>query len=118
MRKSMQWLIPCLAVLLLALCVCAWGTGLRDAPEPEGVSSASLGLVLLESERGVYVLAVSDRSAAWYAGLQPGDVILSAGNAPLESAAALDGLLAGENDTLMLAVLRDQQLLQLELTVR
>ena len=61
-----------LAALLLMLMAAAGlllPSGGRDAA---GTDSASLGLVLLDREGGVYILAVSQGSPADQAGLMPG----------------------------------------------
>ncbi|MBQ7849461.1 MAG: PDZ domain-containing protein, partial [Clostridia bacterium] len=79
--------------------------------------SASLGLVLLSAEQGVYVLAVSDQSPAALSGLEPGDYILSAQGEPLADIASLDERLQGSEE-LLLSVRRGDELLEIMLPGR
>ena len=86
MRKK-GWLALAVALALLAG---AWGLHAAQSDPPSG----GTGLVLLDSAEGVYVLAVAQRSAADEAGVAPGDYLLSAGESVLDTAAALDALIA------------------------
>lgn len=108
----------CMGFLLLL--VAAVGLGLymgltRDVTPPSRGSSAALGLMLLEKEEGLYVLAVTQGSPADRSGVQPGDYLVSSGEAPLESIQQLDTLLGAGSAPLLLMLNRDgqKQLLQL-----
>lgn len=90
MRRLIRCFLLALAALLLALDLWYGWQRTPALPLNSGGGSASLGLVLLGAERGVYVLAVSEQSPAALAGLEPGDYILSADGAALEDVAALD----------------------------
>lgn len=90
MRRLIRCFLLALAALLLALGLWYGWQHTPALPLNSGGGSASLGLVLLGAEQGVYVLAVSEQSPAAQAGLEPGDYILSAGGAALEDVAALD----------------------------
>ena len=118
MRKFLSWLA--VELLLVALIVGVW-FGLNETKSFTDVSaggSAALGLVLLDSENGVYVLAVSDKSPAHHAGLQPGDVILTAGEMPLEEPSTLDQLVNKAEKNLLLTVQREKQVVKLTLPCR
>lgn len=116
MRRWICWLIAAVIVLVSATVV---ALSMRDVTDRQpGLDSASLGMLLLDAEDGVYVLAVSDRSPADLAGLQPGDCILFAGNSPLADSAALNELLQTGGERLTLTVLREERRLRLILPCR
>lgn len=92
MRKGRIWLMAAAAAVLLAgLVVFSPRSGQMHACA--GSSSASLGLMLLDGENCVQVLAVTDRSPADYAGFRPGDRILRSGAVAVENTAAFEQLL-------------------------
>lgn len=118
MRRFVRWLALAFAALVLAAGLWSWLSASRKEQDAGGVSSAALGLVLLESEQGVYVLAVSDKSPAWYAGLEPGDVILASGETQLSIPSALDALLETADSALPLTIRREGTEQMLLLPVR
>ncbi|MBQ8200628.1 MAG: PDZ domain-containing protein [Clostridia bacterium] len=81
----------------------AQGSGTRPK------KSADMGLMLLDQEEGVYVLAVAERSPADRAGVVPGDYLLLAGDEPLQNAAHLDEMMNGAADGFTLTLQRDEQ---------
>lgn len=92
MRKGRIWLLAAAAAVALAgLVIFSPRSGRTHARA--GSSSASLGLMLLDGENCVQVLAVTDRSPADYAGFQPGDRILRTGTAPVNSTEDFEQLL-------------------------
>ena len=92
MRKGRIWLMAAAAAVALAgLVVFSPRSGQMHARA--GSSSASLGLMLLDGENCVQVLAVTDRSPADYAGFRPGDRILRSGAVAVENTAAFEQLL-------------------------
>ncbi len=106
-------------LLMIALMVSlALLAGCLKQPQTAATDSAALGLLLLDAEDGVYVLAVSDRSPAHQAGLQPGDCLVLADGVPLESASAFNDLLPRGQETILLTVRRGGQELRLELPCR
>lgn len=107
-----------LALLLLAAAGIGWRSFVTAPEQPAAVDSASLGLLLLDAEGSVYVLAVSDRSQADQAGLEPGDCILSAGEKQLPDTAAFNELLQMNRDQLLLTIRRDDRELRLTLPCR
>ena len=118
MRRMMRWMLLSLAAVLLLLAVYHGLKRLEPSSAPQGMSSAALGMVLLEAEDGVYVLAVSDQSPAHQAGLAPGDYILQMDGQAIGDAAELDALLCMKTDSLRLTVRRGEQELSLVMPCR
>lgn len=92
--------------------------GIRPAPlSPQLAQQAGL-----EADEGVAVLTVIEGSGAERAGLEPGDVIVSADGEPLRSVEDLFGILRNRNpgDRLELEIVRgaDRQTITVELTGR
>lgn len=109
------------AVLLLALAVLTAGLVHVFRPEETqitGGSSAALGMMLLEREKGLYVLAVTQDSPSDKAGFRPGDYLLLAEDVPLDSVAQLDALIDAAELELTVRVRRSEQELMLRLPAR
>lgn len=103
-------------MVLMVLCVILGACAAPSKASP--VDSAQLGLVLLDDENCVYVLAVSDQSTACYAGLEPGDYILSADGMAVTSGITLDEMLLGGEESLQLIVQRQGRKIELTLPCR
>lgn len=88
--------IAALAALLVCLVVLGFVLSQQTTAPRAGdaTTAAGLGLMLLDEPGGVSVLAVTERSAAYRAGVLPGDVLLRADGQPLPSAAELEQFLA------------------------
>ena len=116
MRKVMRYAVVTLAVILLAL----WGCHALqlDHAQPADGSSAALGLMLLEQEEGLYVLAVTKNSPADKAGVHPGDYLLRAGEEELVDAAHLDQCLQESENSLTLTLLRADSEIRVTLPTR
>ena len=116
MRDKLRWAMLAAALLGLLLA----GVLLHEMPQdpPRAVDSAALGLLLLDAEEGVYVLAVSERSLADQAGLLPGDCILCAGDEALGEAMGLNRLLEQGQESLPLTVRREDNVIRLDLPCR
>lgn len=109
MRRSRQWMLAALAVLAFALlAVSVFRCAARRAPSSLSGwdDSGDLGLVLLNDEQCVYVLAVSDQSPAHRAGVEPGDYILNANGLEIADTEALDALLQTAKTPLLLTIRR------------
>lgn len=109
------------AALLLAavlLIVGAYYGFMRNEPLPQDGSSAGFGLMLLERDAGLYVLAVTQDSPADRAEIHPGDYLLRAGEERLHTTAQLDALIDGAGDVLRLVLLREEQELTVQLSTR
>lgn len=108
-------------VLALALAMIAAGMihSFRRADVPmSGGSSAALGIMLLEREKELYVLAVTQDSPADKAGIRPGDYLLRAGDVPLDSVAQLDALIDAAEHALSVRIRRSGQELLLHLSAQ
>ncbi|MGN0778725.1 MAG: PDZ domain-containing protein [Aristaeellaceae bacterium] len=105
-----RWHMIAAAVLVVAVVAGAWLYLSRPAL-PSGITSAAeLGLMLLDTEEGLSVLAVRENSAAEQAGIHPGDVLLTLNDAPLSTVDMLDDcLLAGREATLLLQLQRGSE---------
>lgn len=118
MRRVCRWAALALAMLIAAAIVYH---GISRRPEPGRGSggSASLGLVLLRSDTGVYVLAVTDQSPAHLAGLEPGDYLIEAGGVALTDVDMFNALLMEtEAEALEVLVRRQEQELRVMLPCR
>lgn len=116
MKRWMRWAVLMLALLIMCL-------GLihelhRDEAPPAGDSWAALGLMLLEQEPGLYVLAVAQGSPAERCGVQPGDYLVASQETPLVDLAALEVVLSGDEEAIPLTVRRNGGALELRLPAR
>lgn len=115
MRRRWGWA----AAAALALLLACLALGLhQDKPRITGTSSAALGLMLLEKERGLYVLAVTQGTAADRADVHPGDVVIASGDSQAAGLAWLDALLTSGQETIPLTVQRDGKEVHLLLPLR
>ena len=106
-----RWMIFVLVLLLAGAGLWFGCTRSASPPSAEGATSmAALGLVLLDSEEGVSVLAVKDKSPAEYAGIHPGDLLLQANGHPFSTILQLEALLPpAKQSALQLQLMRRQQ---------
>ena len=116
--RTKTWIWWLAAAVLIALALLAAWSGQIPPRQPASADSVSLGLLLLDAEEGVYILAVSDGSAADAAGFLPGDRILAADGMTLGSALALNERLLTAPESLLLTVRRDGEELILPLRCR
>lgn len=116
MRKLLSCGALLLAGILLALGI--YHACTPDAPLPTGNSSASLGLVLLEKENGLYVLAVTQDSPADRADIRPGDYLLRAETENVTTVPQLDALIAPARESIHVLLRRDGRELQIRLPIR
>ena len=115
-KQRMRWAVLILALLILgAVIVCGLH---RNEMPPAGDSWAALGLMLLEKESGLYVLAVTQNSPADRCGVQPWDYLVASAETPLVSLAALEAVLAGEEEDIPLMVKRDGLAVYIRLPAR
>ena len=105
---------------LLVLAVTALGFYVLKTPEetPTADSSAALGMMLLEREAGLYVLAVTKDSPADRADIHPGDYLISAGDAPLREVRQLDKMIVDAGNALPLHLRRENEALWVNLPLR
>lgn len=116
----MRKLLSC-AVLLLAgimLTVGIYHACMPDPSLPTGNSSASLGLVLLEKEGSLYVLAVTQDSPADRADIHPGDYLLQLERENVTNVSQIDTLISLPRDHIDVLLRRDGQEMQIRLPIR
>lgn len=90
----------------------------RPAEESAQSGAAARGMMLLDEVQGVYVLAVTDRSPADLAGVEPGDILISAAGIPIDRAQRLDEMMEASQETMQLQLCRDGLMLQVNLPAR
>lgn len=116
MGKRIRWavLIAALGLLILGLFFALR----QEEPIAAADSTAALGLMLLEKEDGIYVLAVTQGSPAEKAGVCPGDTLIAPESEEAADIAWLEALLAAGEETVPLTLRRDGKELHLLLPVR
>jgi len=107
-RRMLKGLLLMLAATLLVLGICHGLYPREMAQKSMSTGSAAQGLMLLDKDSSVYVLAVTDQSAAFAAGVQPGDFILRADGMDVSSAMQLDAFFDGKREALELLVRRSE----------
>ena len=113
-------------ILIMAVALIAAGLSLARlyAPARENAALPSrmteLGLMLLEEKDGIYVLAVTGRSLACRAGIEPGDLLTEADGESLTEIAQLEAMLqhVPEGGALRLGLMRDGASMTLTLPVQ
>lgn len=113
-------------ILIAAVLLAAAGVALAclHFPAQQHASPPSrmteLGLMLLEEEGGVYVLAVTDNSLACRAGIEPGDLLTEADGVTLTEITQLEGMLQASpaGGLLHLCLTRDGMPMTLALPVQ
>lgn len=90
-----------LCILLAVVVLAAVGAALpafqpeaEEQPAAHAQRTAELGLMLLDEENGLFVLAITEYSPAWQAGFQAGDLLLSSGDTQLTSVLQLESMIA------------------------
>lgn len=111
------------AIILLGLLLAGAGLGLFlahlvPAPAETATSTAALGLVLLDSDEGVFVLAVKDKSTADQAGIHPGDLLLQADGQPFATILQLEALLPASKQFDLQLMRRPQEVLTVRLRLQ
>lgn len=88
-----RWLIFLAIVAGLIGIVFGWIHANAPSPQSHATSTADLGILLLEDENGVSVLAVRDGSIAEQAGIHPADRLLQVNGGPINTVEELEALL-------------------------
>ena len=116
MRRTCRAIVLIVAALLAVSCTLL----LREETQtyPAGRNSVGYGLVLLNEDERVYVLAVSEQSTADLSGLEPGDYITRVNGEPVGPREALDDVLTGSPQAPALTVIRREQELSFTLSGR
>lgn len=113
-------------ILVMALALAAMGLALACLCAPAQDNAApparmtELGLMLLEEKGGIYVLAVTDRSPACRAGIEPGDLLTGVDGKSLTEIAQLEAMLQDmpEGGDLRLGLVRNGASITLTLPVQ
>ena len=113
-------------ILVMALALAAMGLALAFLCAPARENAApparmtELGLMLLEEKGGIYVLAVTDRSPACRAGIEPGDLLTGVNGDSLTEIAQLEAMLQDvpEGGALRLGLVRNGASMTLTLPVQ
>lgn len=109
-------IVLCFTALFIFIFHIPFALPAEDAATPY-THSTELGLLLLDQEDGLYLLAVTEGSVAQRAGFLPGDLLLKSGSERLTSVTELDALIAGDDDVLRITLLRNNQEMNLKLPI-
>lgn len=116
MCRRIRWGIALLAVMLLAMCL--YYGAQKDESLPAEDSCAAMGFMLLEKGKDLYVLAVTQDSAADKAGICPGDTILLEKENGKGGVSELDALFQAGEASVTLRILREGSVLHVTIPVR
>ena len=116
-RRFFLMMAAVMAVMGLAL-ACLYSPAQEHAASPSRMTE--LGLMLLEDEGGIYVLAVTDRSPACRAGIEPGDLLTGVDGKSLTEIAQLEAMLqhVPEGGAMRLGLVRNGASMTLTLPVQ
>ena len=116
-RRFFLMMATVMAVMGLAL-ACLYSPAQEHAASPSRMTE--LGLMLLEDEGGIYVLAVTDRSPACRAGIEPGDLLTGVDGKSLTEIAQLEAMLqhVPEGGAMRLGLVRNGASMTLTLPVQ
>lgn len=114
-----RWIVAAILLLAAAASLTAWVHS-SETSAPSVISSASdLGLLLVDTEEGVSVLGVQDKSIAESVDIFPGDLLLQINGIPLSTAEMLDSLLANaDGDEFLIRLQRRNDLLSVKISLR
>ena len=94
----MKKVVLCVLIVVAALLAVAAALPAFQTEQEESSGhakrTAELGLMLLDEDNGLFVLAITEYSPAWRAGFQAGDLLLSSGGTLLTSVVQLESLIA------------------------
>lgn len=98
-----RWIGVAILLLAAAASLMVWMHSSETASPPIITSSSDLGLLLVDTEKGISVLGVQDKSIAEQNGICPGDLLLNINGIPLNTAEALERLLldCSENELVL-----------------
>lgn len=118
MPKKMLLALSGLLLGVLLLSCLHYNAPVPDTPEQPVTRSAELGLILLDENNGLFVLAVTEDSPASRAGFRPGDLLLQSGDIHLTTSTQLEKMLHTQQDTLSILLERNGLRLHLNLPTR
>ena len=95
MKKVVLCMLPVVVALIaVAAALPAFQPEAEEPAPARARCTAELGLMLLDEENGLFVLAITEYSPAWQAGFQAGDLLLSSGDTQLTSVLQLESMIA------------------------
>lgn len=116
MRKWLRYSVLLLVVLLLAAGL--YGCLRKDDGYSMESSSTGLGLMLLEKDESLYVLAVTKGSPAEKAGVLPGDYLIQADDIRLHHPDQLNEAIPANAGEMQLQLMRDGEEIIVRLTTK
>lgn len=115
MPKKKLMVLLCIPVLLSALILLPPLFLTQEEASEPATRSAELGLILLDQDDGLFILAVIADSAAEQAGFRAGDLLLRSGETPLTTTTMLESLITQDHEELSILLERNGKQLSLEL---
>lgn len=109
-----------ITIILIAAAAIAIACSSLPAPsfQTDIASAADLGLLLLDTNEGISVLGVQDKSIAEQVGIHPEDVLLHINGISLSTVEALDNLLINcSEDTLSFKLQRGKNEVSVQITL-
>ena len=95
MKKAVLCVLLAVVVLgAIAAALPAFQPEQEETSATHAQRTAELGLMLLDEDNGLFVLAITEYSPAWRAGFQAGDLLLSSGDTPLTSVLQLESMIS------------------------
>lgn len=118
MPKKMLLVLSCLLLCVLLFFCLHHSAPAPAMPEQPATRSAELGLILLDEDSGLFVLAITEDSPASRAGFHPGDLLLQSGNIHLTASTQLENMLHTQQDMLSILLERNGLHMYLNLPTR
>lgn len=108
LRKKTLPVLLCLLLIYVVLTLVHVLTATPSAVSPvPATRSAELGLILLDEEDGLFILAVTEHSTAQRAGFLAGDLLLCVNDTPLTSATLLEEIITQSAEDLPVLLERE-----------
>lgn len=93
-----RWILMAMVIIAAVAAAMAWRYLPIPSSQPSVVSAADLGLLLLDTDDGISVLGVRDKSIAEQAGICPGDGLMGINGNALTTVEGLDDFLMNDSD--------------------
>ena len=116
MKKVVLCMLPVVVALIaVAAALPAFQPEAEEPAPARARCTAELGLMLLDEDNGLFVLAITEYSPAWRAGFQAGDLLLSSGGTPLTSVLQLEAMISATSGEMPVLVDRSGKQMSLML---
>ena len=106
LRRLVAIVLVCAVAMCIAL---VWHARVNISSSESVTRMTALGLLLLDEDEGVSVLAVKDKSPADKAGILPGDILLQADGVSFDDILHLEELLKDKQHRMQLLLRREQE---------